>query len=77
MSKEIPYKIYLSEKEIPTQWYNLRRYETKKPAPLRNQDGTICSKEDLAKVFCDDLVDQELNTTDPYIDIPEGIRDLL
>lgn len=74
MSKEIPYKIYLSEKEIPTQWYNLRADMKQKPAPLRNQDGTICSKEDLANVFCDDLVDQELNTTDSYIDIPEGIR---
>lgn len=24
MAKEIPYKIYLEENEMPTQWYNVR-----------------------------------------------------
>ena len=36
MSEEIPYKIYLSEKEIPTNWYNVRADMKNKPAPLLN-----------------------------------------
>ncbi|MDO5014646.1 MAG: TrpB-like pyridoxal phosphate-dependent enzyme [Clostridia bacterium] len=75
MNNEIPYKIYLSEQEIPKQWYNLRADMKNKPAPLINEDGSICSKEELSKVFCDDLVEQELNDTDAFIDIPDGIRD--
>ena len=34
MSKEIPYKIYLEESEMPKQWYNVRADMKKKPAPL-------------------------------------------
>ena len=34
--KEIPYKIYLDESEMPKQWYNLRADMINKPAPLLN-----------------------------------------
>ena len=34
--KKIPYKIYLSEDEMPRVWYNLRADMANKPAPLRN-----------------------------------------
>lgn len=73
--KKIPYKIYLSENEMPTQYYNVRADMKKKPAPLLNP-GTLkpMTAEDLGHVFCDELVQQELNETDPYIDIPEEIR---
>ena len=33
---KIPYKIYLDESEIPTQWYNVRADMKNKPAPLLN-----------------------------------------
>ena len=33
---KIPYKIYLSEDEMPKAWYNLRADMTNKPAPLLN-----------------------------------------
>ena len=33
---EIPYKIYLTESEMPTYWYNLRADMKNKPAPLLN-----------------------------------------
>ena len=36
MAKEIPYKIYLEENEMPTQWYNVRADMKKKPAPILN-----------------------------------------
>ena len=40
MSK-IPYKIYLEENEIPTQWYNVRADMKTKPAPLLNPTSTF------------------------------------
>ena len=75
-NKEIPYKIYLEESEMPKDWYNVRADMKNKPAPLLNP-ATLkpMTKEDLAPVFCDELIDQELNETDAYIPIPQEIRD--
>ena len=74
--KRIPYKIYLEESEMPKQWYNVRADMKNKPAPLLNP-GTQkpMTFEELQGVFCDELVKQELNDTDAYIDIPQEIRD--
>lgn len=73
--KEIPYKIYLEESEMPKAWYNVRADMKKKPAPLLNpQTHKPCTAEELEKVFCKELVAQELNETDAYIEIPEEIR---
>ncbi len=73
--QKIPYKIYLQENEIPKQWYNMRADMKNKPAPLLNP-GTLkpMTAEELAPVFCEELVAQELNDTDAYIDIPEEIQ---
>lgn len=73
--KKIPYKIYLDESEIPTQWYNVRADMKNKPAPLLNP-ATFkpMTAEELYPVFCKELVAQELNNTDAYIDIPEEIQ---
>ena len=73
--KEIPYKIYLSEDEVPAAWYNVRADMKKKPAPLLNP-GTheVLKFEDLRPIFCDELIKQELNDTDRLIPIPEEIR---
>ena len=72
---KIPYKIYLDESEIPTQWYNVRADMKNKPAPLLNP-ATLkpMTHADLAPVFCDELIDQELDDTDAYIGIPEEIQ---
>ena len=74
MSKEIPYKIYLDENEMPKQWYNLRADMKNKPAPLLNP-ATLqpITLEELSEVFCTELARQELDDTTPYIDIPEKI----
>ncbi len=74
-NREIPYKIYLSEQELPKKWYNVRADMKNKPAPLRNP-GTLqpMTLEELSGVFCRELALQELNDTDPYIDIPEEIQ---
>ena len=60
---EIPYKIYLSESELPTAWYNLRADMKNKPAPLLNP-GTLkpMTAEELSGVFCEELVKQELDS---------------
>ena len=74
--KEIPYKIYLDENEMPKQWYNVRADMKNKPAPLLNP-GTHepMGYEDLIPVFCDELVKQELDDKTPYFDIPQEILD--
>ena len=74
--KKIPYKIYLEENEMPKAWYNMRADMKNKPAPLLNP-GTLepMKAEELAPVFCDELIKQELDDTTAYFEIPEGIRE--
>ena len=70
----IPYKIYLEEHEMPKQWYNVRADMKNKPAPLLNPETfEPMTAEELSKVFCDELVKQELDDTTAYFDIPEDI----
>ena len=73
--REIPYKLYIEENEMPKAWYNLRADMKTKPAPLLNP-GTLkpMTFEELQPVFCDELIRQELNDTDPWIEIPEEVR---
>lgn len=72
--KQIPYKIYLEESEMPKQWYNVRADMKKKPAPLLSpKTMKPMSLEELSEVFCLDLAKQELDDTNAYIDIPEEI----
>ncbi len=72
----IPYKIYLAESELPTAWYNVRADMKNKPAPLLNP-GTLqpMTAKELDGVFCDELVQQELDDTTAYIPIPDEIRE--
>ena len=76
MAKQpIPYKIYLTEEEIPRNWYNLNAAMKYKHEPFLNP-ATLqpCTPDELKQVFCSECVDQELNRTDEYIEIPEEIR---
>ena len=75
-NEKIPYKIYLSENELPTSWYNVRADMKNKPAPLLNP-GTHqpMAFEELRPVFCDELIKQELDDNTPYIEIPAEIRE--
>ena len=74
--KSIPYKIYLEENEMPTQYYNVRADMKKKPAPLLDP-GTLkpMTADELDHVFCEELVKQELDDTTAYFDIPQEIQD--
>lgn len=73
---KIPYKIYLEESEMPQAWYNVRADMKNKPAPLLNP-GTLqpMTAQELGGVFCQELVEQELDDHTPYIPIPQEIRD--
>lgn len=73
---KIPYKIYLSEDEMPKTWYNLRADMKNKPAPLLNP-GTLqpMTAAELEGVFCSELVKQELDNDTPFFDIPQEILD--
>ena len=75
MNREIPYKIYLEEQEMPSAWYNLRADMQKKPAPLIDPSTMKpITLEALSKVFCTELAMQELDENRAYFDIPEEIR---
>ncbi len=75
IKKTVPTKIYLNEDEMPRYWLNLNAYMENKHAPFLNPKTLKPStKEELSKVFCKELVEQELNTTDKLIEIPEEIR---
>ena len=74
-NKQIPYKIYLSEEDLPKAWYNIRADMKTDHSPILNP-GTLqpITAEELSPVFCDKLIEQELNDKDRFIPIPEGIR---
>ena len=75
-TEKIPYKIYLSEDEMPKNWYNVRADMKVKPAPLLNPGtGEPMGFEDLRPVFCDELICQELDNDTREIPIPQEIRD--
>lgn len=77
MSKlNVPYKMYLDEKEIPKKWYNVRSDMKTKQAPLLHP-GTLkpMTAADLAPVFCEELIAQELDDDTAYYDIPDEIYD--
>ena len=72
---KIPYKIYLTEDEMPKAWYNLRADMKNKPAPLVNPGtGQPMTAEELEGVFCKELVQQELDNDTPFVEIPDEIR---
>jgi len=74
---KVPYRFYLTEDQIPRQWYNLRADMKEKPAPLIHP-GTLepMKLEELCPVFCEELAKQELDTTTRYFDIPEEVVEI-
>jgi tryptophan synthase beta chain len=70
------YKVFLSEDEMPRQWYNLAADLPNPPLPPLNPEGKPITPEDLAPVFPMNLIEQEVST-ERWIDIPEEILSLL
>ena len=76
MSK-VPHRLYLSEEQIPKQWYNLRADMPELPDPMINPATMKPAKvEDLYPVFCEKLAQQEMDNTTRFFDIPEEIREM-
>ncbi len=75
-NREIPYKIYLEESEMPKSWINLRAFMKNKPAPLLNpKTFEPITIDELSEVFCTELAKQELDDKSEYIEIPKEVRD--
>ena len=75
-NENIPYKIYLTEDEMPKAWYNVRSAMKTKPAPLLNPGtGLPMKAEELSPVFCEELIKQELDNDTEYFPIPQEIYD--
>lgn len=75
--KKIPYRTYLTEEQMPKQWYNLRADMKELPESMLNpQTMKPVKKEDLLPIFCEELVEQELNNEKRYYDIPKEILDM-
>ncbi|MCQ2071797.1 MAG: TrpB-like pyridoxal phosphate-dependent enzyme [Bacteroidaceae bacterium] len=70
-------RFFLSESEIPTQWYNIQADMPVKPMPLKNpKTGQAMTPEDLFPMFAKECARQELNTTDRWIEIPAKVREM-
>ncbi len=77
MTKHVPHRLYLTEEQIPTAWYNLRADMKEKPEPMLNPaTGKPVTEEDLYPVFCKELAHQELDNDTPYIEIPAEVLEM-
>lgn len=75
--KTVPHRLYLTEDQLPKQWYNLRADMKEQPDPMLNPaTGKPATLEDLTPVFCDELAKQELDAETRYFDIPEEVQDI-
>lgn len=77
MKKNVPHRFYLTEEQMPKQWYNLRADMKEQPAPIINPaTNKPAAVEDLYPVFCEELAKQEMDGTTRYFDIPEEVLDI-
>ena len=74
--KEQRKRFFLDEEDIPRQWYNIQADMPNKPQPpLHPATKKPLKAEDLFPIFAKECSKQELNTTDPWIEIPEEVRE--
>ena len=64
----------LTVDDIPKKWYNIAA-DIGSPEILNPATMKPVTAADLAPVFCKTFVEQELDTTHRFIDIPEQIRE--
>ena len=74
---KIPHRLYLTEDQMPKQWFNLRAVMKEQPDPMLHP-ATLqpMTERDLYPIFCEELARQELDETYAYIDIPEEIQEI-
>ncbi len=69
-------RFFLSESDIPSQWYNIMVDMPNKPAPMLDpKTHEPVTVESLSRIFSEECSRQELNFTDRWIDIPEEVRE--
>ncbi len=72
------FKVFLREDEIPRQWYNIQAdLPSPLQPPLHPATRQPVGPQDLAPVFPMNLIEQEVNTKDRWIDIPEEVMEKL
>lgn len=70
-------RYFLTEDEIPRQWYNIQADMPNKPLPpIHPATKQPLKAEDLYPIFAKELCHQELNQTDSWIDIPEEVLEM-
>ncbi len=69
-------KVFLTEKDIPKQWYNLAADLPSPMQPPLGPDGNPVTPDMLAPVFPMNLIEQEVSQ-ERWIDIPEEILEIL
>lgn len=74
---KIPHRLYLTEDQMPKQWFNLRAVMKEQPDPMLHP-ATLqpMTEQDLYPIFCEELARQELDATHAYVDIPEEIQEI-
>ena len=70
-------RFFLTEQEIPTQWYNIQADMVNKPLPpIHPATKQPLKPEDLFPIFAEELARQELDQEHAWIPIPEEVRDM-
>ncbi|HHW04217.1 MAG TPA: TrpB-like pyridoxal phosphate-dependent enzyme [Thermoanaerobacterales bacterium] len=69
-------KILLTEKEIPTHWYNIQA-DMPNPLqpPISPRTGDVMAPEELKVIFPEDLLKQEMSR-ERFIEIPDEVREI-
>ena len=76
MAKKVPNKVYLTEDELPKQYYNIIADMPTKPLPyLHPATMQPTTPEDLEPLFAKELILQEVSR-ERYIDIPKEVREI-
>lgn len=70
-------RYFLTEDQIPEQWYNIQADMPNKPLPMLDPvTREPVTLEQLSRIFCTECSRQELNMTDRWIDIPDQVREM-
>lgn len=74
---KVPHRLYLTEDQMPKQWYNVRADMKEQHDPIINPATMKPVQEsDLYPIFCKKLAHQELDTQTRYVDIPEEVQEM-
>lgn len=75
MKEELMRKVQLTDKEMPTQWYNIQADIADLPEYINPQTKKPITAEDLSTIFPPEIIKQEMSK-ERYIDIPEPVQDI-